>query len=101
MMLEMGKQTGRKDDVKLLQCVNEMKQKYISLRQAYHLADILWTKFHRQTYVKSKSATHKKKKYVNYPPKILTPLRIITSLILFHFSSPIKNTREKGLCDTV
>ena len=60
MMLEMGKQKGRKDDVKLLQCVNKLKQKYSSLRQACHPADISWTKFHWQTYIKSKSAKHKK-----------------------------------------
>ena len=44
MMLEMGKQKGRKGDVKLLQCVNKLKQNYNSLRQACHLADISWTK---------------------------------------------------------
>ena len=58
MMLEMGKQKGRKNDAKLHQCVNNLKQKYNSLRQACCLVDISWTKFHRQTYVKSKSAVH-------------------------------------------
>ena len=60
MMLEMGKQKGRKNYAKLHQCVNNLKQKYNSLRQACRFADISWTKFHRQTYVKSKSALHKK-----------------------------------------
>ena len=60
MMLEMGKQKGRKNDAKLRQCVNNLKQKYYSLRQACRFADISWTTFHRQTYVKSKSAVHKK-----------------------------------------
>ena len=60
MMLEMGKQKGRKNDAKLCQCVNNLKQKYNSPRQACCFVDISWTKFHRQTYVKSKSAVHKK-----------------------------------------
>ena len=60
MMLEMDKHKGRKDDMKLLQCVNKLKQKYNSLRQACCLTDISWTKFHWQTYIKSKSSTHKK-----------------------------------------
>ena len=60
LMLEIGKHKGRKDDVKLLQCVNKVKQKYNSLRQACHLADISWTKFHHHTYVKSTSASCKK-----------------------------------------
>ena len=39
-MLDIGKQKGRRDQVKLLQCVNKLKQKYVSLRQACHLTDI-------------------------------------------------------------
>ena len=39
-MLDIGKHKGCKDDIKLLQCVNKLKQKYNSLRQACHLADI-------------------------------------------------------------
>ena len=54
-MLDIGKHKGYKDDIKLLQCVNKLKQKYNSLRQACHLADISWTKFYRLTYVKPKS----------------------------------------------
>ena len=56
LMLEIGKHKGRKDDVKLLQCVNKNN----SLRQACHLADILWTKFHCHTYVKSTCVSCKK-----------------------------------------
>ena len=54
-MLDIGKHKGRKDDIKLLQCVNKLKQKNNSLRQACCLADISWTKFHHLTYVKPKS----------------------------------------------
>ena len=60
LMLEIGKHKGRKDDVKLLQCVNKVKQKYNSLRQACHLTDISWTKFHHHTHVNSTSASRKK-----------------------------------------
>ena len=60
LMLEIGKHKGRKDDVKLLQCVNKVKQKYNSLRQACCLTDISWTKFHCHTYVNSTSASRKK-----------------------------------------
>ena len=60
LMLQIGKHKGRKDDVKLLQCVKKVKQKYNSLRQAGCLADISWTKFHCHTYVKSTSASRKK-----------------------------------------
>ena len=59
-MLDFGKQKGRKDQVKLVQCVNKLKQKYVSLRQASHLADISWTKFHHQTYVKNTCESCKK-----------------------------------------
>ena len=52
-MLDIGKYRGRKDDEKLLQCVNKVKQKYNSLQQACRLTDISWTKFHRHTYIKS------------------------------------------------
>ena len=38
-LVEIGKHKGHKDDIKLLQCVNKLKQKYNSLRQASHLAD--------------------------------------------------------------
>ena len=62
-MLDIGKHKGCKDDTKLLQCVNKLKQKYNSFRQACHLADISWTKFHHLTYVKLKSRG--KKDYIH------------------------------------
>ena len=61
-MLDIGKYRGRKDDEKLLQCVNKVKQKYNSLQQACRLADISWTKFHRHTYIKSRQT--KPKNYI-------------------------------------
>ena len=63
-MLEMGKRKARKDDVKLLQTVNQVKQKYNSLRQACRLAGISWTKFHRHTYIKP-AKKEQNKKYIN------------------------------------
>ena len=63
LMLEIGKDKEGKDDIKLLQCVNKLKQKYNSLRQASHLADISWMKFHCLTYVKPKSRS--KKDYIH------------------------------------
>ena len=62
-MLDIGKHKGHKDDIKLLQCVNKLKQKYNSLRQACHLADISWTKFHHLMYVKPKLRC--KKNYIH------------------------------------
>ena len=64
-MLNIGKHKARKDDVKLLQSVNKVKQKYNSLRQACRLADISWSTFHRHTYIKS----HPKRK-MNYIHKL-------------------------------
>ena len=61
-MLDIGKYRGRKDDKKLLQCVNKVKQKYNSLQQACRLANISWTKFHRHTYIKSQQT--KPKNYI-------------------------------------
>ena len=49
----MGKHRARKDNRKLLNTINTVKKKYNSLRQACHLADISWSKFHRHTYVNS------------------------------------------------
>ena len=63
LMLEMGKHKARKDDVKLLQTVNQVKQKYNSLRQTCRLADISWTKFHRYTYIKP-AKKEQNKKYI-------------------------------------
>ena len=59
-MLDIGKHKGRKDQVKLCECVDKVKQKYNSLRQACRFADISWTKFHHHTYVKSKCNPCKK-----------------------------------------
>ena len=42
--LDIGKQKGRRDQVKLPQCVNKLKQKYVSLRQASPI-------FHRQSFI--------------------------------------------------
>ena len=58
-MFDLGKYKGRKDNKKLLSTVNKVKKKYNSLRQACRLADILWSKFHRYTYIKSE--VHKKR----------------------------------------
>ena len=58
--LDIDKHRARKDDVKLLQTVNKVKQKYNSLRQACLLADISWTKFH--TYIKAEKK--QKKDYI-------------------------------------
>ena len=53
LLLDMGKHRARKDNNKLLNTVNTLKKKYNSLRQACRLADILWSKFHRHTYINS------------------------------------------------
>ena len=53
LMLDLGKYRGRKDKKKLSSTVNEVKNKYNSLRQVCRLADILWSKFHRFAYIKS------------------------------------------------
>ena len=52
-MFDIGEHRACKDNLKLLQTVNKVKQKYKSLRQACQLVDISWTKFHRHTYIKS------------------------------------------------
>ena len=59
LMLDIGKYRAHKDNVKLLQSVNKLKQKYNSLRQACRLADISWTKFHRHTYIPSEKRIKK------------------------------------------
>ena len=96
LMLEIGKHKGRKDDVKLLQCVNKVKQKYNSLRQACRLTDISWTKFHRHTYVNSTSASCKNGTYVNCLRNRFTQSRLIINQKIFHFHYLIRNTRGKG-----
>ena len=54
LLIEMGKNKAKKDSRKLSASVNKIKQKYDSLRQASRVANILWTKFHRSTFVKKK-----------------------------------------------
>ena len=63
LMLDIGKYRAHTDNVKLLQSVNKVKQKYNSLRQACRLTDISWTKFHRHTYIPSEK--RKKKEYTH------------------------------------
>ena len=67
LMLNIGKHEVRKINVKLLQSVNEVKQKYNSLCQACRLADISWSTFHRHTYIKSQPKT--KMNYIHKLPK--------------------------------
>ena len=52
LMLDIGKSKAKKDDHKLLSAVNKVKQKYNSLRQACKVADISWTTFHQNTYIR-------------------------------------------------
>ena len=96
-MLDIGKHKGRKDQVKLHECVDKVKQKYNSLRQACWFADISWTKFHRHTYVKVNVIHVKRDIYVNCPTKILIQLRSISNQTTSHFHFLIRNTWEKGL----
>ena len=63
LMLDIGKYRAHKYNVKLLQSVNKVKQKYNSLRQACRLTDISWTKSHRHTYIPSEK--RKKKEYTH------------------------------------
>ena len=95
-MLDIGKQKGRKNQVKLVQCVNKLKQKYISLRKTSRLADISWTKFHHQ----HMSTVHvnyvKMHIYINCLMSRLSQLRIIINQTIFHFHYLIRNIRGKG-----
>ena len=59
LMLNIGKHKEWKNDLKLLQSINQVKQKYNSLWQACRLADISWTTFHRHTYIKSQPRRQK------------------------------------------
>ena len=94
-MLDIGKHKGRKDDIKLLQCVNKLKQKNNSLRQACCLADISWTKFHHLTYVKPKSRGKK-----DYIGKLSEDE--IASIQEHYFSDPISfplpDKKYQGKC---
>ena len=94
-MLDIGKHKGHKNDIKLLQCVNKLKQKYNSLRQACHLADISWTKFHHLTYVKPKSRG--KKDYIHKLSKddiASIQEQYVSNLISF----PLLDKKYQGKC---
>ena len=54
LLIKMGKNKATKDSKKLSASVNKIKQKFDSLRQASRVANILWTKFHRSTFVQKK-----------------------------------------------
>ena len=55
LLLDMGKHRVRKDNRKLLDTANTVKKKYNSLRQACHLADTFWSKFHRHMFAVTKN----------------------------------------------
>ena len=95
-VLDIGKQKGRKDQVKLVQCVNKLKQKYVSLRQAF--ASLI---FHGQSFIMkhmSKVDVNQVKRhmYINCPMSRLSQSRIIINQTICHFHYLTKNTREKG-----
>ena len=96
LMLEIGKHKGRKDDVKLLQCVNKVKQKYNSLRQACCLTDISWKRFHRHTCVNSTSASCKKWYIRKLSEEQIHSIEAHYQSKIFHFHHLIRNTRGKG-----
>ena len=94
-MLEIRKHKGSKDDIKLLQCVNKLKQKYNSLRQACCLAEISWMKFHHLTSVKLKLRSKK-----DYICKLLKD--DIASIQEYYVSNPISfplpDIKYEGKC---
>ena len=63
MLLEIGKSRTHKNETKLSLLVNKLKSKYNSLRQACHLGEISWTKFHRHIYIKKSNTVLKKVEY--------------------------------------
>ena len=63
MFLEIGKSRARKNETKLSLIVNKLKNKYNSLRQACHLGEISWTKFHRHIYINKNKKAIKKQEY--------------------------------------
>ena len=65
LMLVIGKSKAKKDATKLLSAVNKVKQKYNSLRQAAKVANISWTTFHRNIYIKNNQ-----KKKLSYSCKL-------------------------------
>ena len=92
-MLDIGKQIGRKDQVKLVQCVNKLKQ-----NSDKPVASLI---FHGQSFIiKHMSKVNvnrvKRQKNVKCPMSRLSQLRIIINQTICHFHYLIKNTREKG-----
>ena len=69
MFLEIGKSRACKNEIKLSVLVNKLKTKYNSLRQACHLGEISWMKFHRHIYISKKKTVQKK---VQYKKKLST-----------------------------
>ena len=67
--LEICKSKARKNETKLSLLVNKLKSKYNSLRQACHLREISWTKFHWYIYISKKKTVPKK---VEYKKKLST-----------------------------
>ena len=69
MFLEIGKSRAHKNGTKLSVLVNKLNSKYNSLRQACHLGEISWTKFHRHIYISKKKTVQNK---VQYKKKLST-----------------------------
>ena len=99
LMLDMGKHKARKDDVKLLQTVNQVKQKYNSLRQACRLAEISWTKFHRHTLNQAKRKA--RNTHVNYHRMKSITFMSTFNLKIFPSLSLIRNIMERDLLDII
>ena len=59
MFLEIGKGRAHKNETKLSVLVNKLKSKYNSLRQACHLGEISWMKFHRHISISQKKTIQK------------------------------------------
>ena len=55
LLIEISKNKAKKNHSKLSAAVHKVKQKYHSLRHASRLANIPWTKFHRNTCVTKKN----------------------------------------------
>ena len=69
MFLEIGKGRAHKNETKLSVLVNKLKSKYNSLRQACHLGEISWMKFHRHISISQKKTIQKN---VQYKKKLST-----------------------------
>ena len=63
MFLEIGKGRAHKNETKLSVLVNKLKSKYNSLRQACHLGEISWMKFHRHISISQKKTIQKNVQY--------------------------------------